>query len=227
MGKSSFDKDGVLGPISTKFVEEMVLPLYPGLQIKLNTKPDWLYKFLSFWGKMFNPKLVNQYLTVVGTTIWVPESFKTHDDISQLASMMHEATHLYDQKRLTPVPYFLLYASPQILAVLALLSFGAFYDLFWTLWLLCLLFILPLPSPGRAWVEFRGYQMNMMLQRKRGDNLVAAAAWYRRQFTGPAYFFMWPFPRYVERKLMEKLEEKDSWAQRLSKWVDDNTDLPF
>jgi hypothetical protein len=218
----SFDKEEVLGPVSSKFVEEVLIPLYPKLEIKLKTKPDWIYRLASFFGTIFNPDLDKTYLTVIGKTIWVPESFREKPDVSKLSSMMHEGTHQYDSKRLTPIPYFLLYASPQILAVLTLLSFGAFYDLFWLLWLLCLLWLLPFPSPGRAWVEHRGYQLNMMMARKGFFDIPGSVEHYKKQFTGPAYWWMWPFPAHVERKLMERLEETDPWIKKLSEWVDAN-----
>ena len=93
----------------------------------------------------------------------------------------------------------LLYLSPQIFS---LLSINA---LFYSNWfLLFLLFLLPVPSPGRAWLEFRGYKMSM-------------AVWYWttgitpdinfvvKQFTNSSYYWMWPFKRSLERKLQREI----------------------
>ena len=77
----------------------------------------------------------------------------------------------------------------------------SFWDDGWgALWLLSSMVLLaPLPAIGRTWAELRGYGASITFEleifgRARVDSKVA-------QFTGPAYYWMWPFPGWVARKL--------------------------
>lgn len=100
------------------------------------------------------------------------------------------------------VIYFLRYAFPQILAALALLSLLAV----WNLWfLLCLVFLLalaPLPAPGRRDIELNGYEMSLSVTYWRSGVLSDSDfEWYAQQFSGPAYYFMWPWHKAVMNEL--------------------------
>jgi len=103
------------------------------------------------------------------------------------------------------IPFHLFdlgYIVPQIFAMIALGALGAFWYLPMLWCLLALLFLLPLPSPVRAWAEFRGYTMSMAARYwRRGSIDWAYMRFVERKFTGPDYLFMWPFKGLVRRRL--------------------------
>jgi len=67
-------------------------------------------------------------------------------------------------------------------------------------WLLgSTLFLAPLPAFGRAWAEMRGYGASITLELEIFGR--ASIASKVGQFTGPAYYWMWPFAGWVARKL--------------------------
>jgi len=113
--------------------------------------------------------------------------------------LAHEYVHLKDRKRMWLL-FNLLYLFPQNLAPFALL--GAFGNS--PLWYLFLLFLLPIPSPTRAWLEFRGYRMTLAVwalylgrdwnSRRFVDSIVD------KQFSSSAYYWMFPFRRFMIKK---------------------------
>lgn len=66
---------------------------------------------------------------------------------------------------------------------------------------LCYLLIFPWPGVTRAYAEIRAYRRSLELtdDSKKEENL----KFYVEQFTGPSYFYMWPFPKQVERLLQK------------------------
>ena len=93
-----------------------------------------------------------------------------------------------------------LYASPQCFAPFALLAF-------WNLWfLLFLLCALPIPSPGRAWAEIRGYRMTMAVYYWLSGQKVDIK-WMVEQFVGPSYYFMWPFRKWLMKRFNKEFEK--------------------
>ena len=103
-----------------------------------------------------------------------------------------------------------LYLFPQNLATFALL--GAFGNS--PFWYLCLLFLLPVPSPTRAWLEFRGYRMTLAVWSfflgpnwnygKFIDSIV------EKQFSSSAYYWMFPFDRFlVERFYLDHTRRRN------------------
>jgi hypothetical protein len=70
-----------------------------------------------------------------------------------------------------------------------------------TLWLLAaLIFVAPIPAPGRKWAEMRGYGMSIFVEIALfGLTEITRKA---KQFTGPDYYFMWPFKKAVRDELM-------------------------
>lgn len=57
----------------------------------------------------------------------------------------------------------------------------------------------PIPSPGRAWAELRGYGMSIHFEVAVGHRTKLMSK--LRQFTTALYYFMWPFADYVREKL--------------------------
>lgn len=122
--------------------------------------------------------------------------------------LQHEWTHLIDEetffgllkfmpKRFNKWLFFFAYATPQILALLALHVFVAYN--WW--WLAALLFLLPLPSPFRTWAELRGYRRS----RELGADVDALVT----RFTTVKYWFMWPFKNHIRKLLLKPSPYKD------------------
>ena len=213
-----------------KFLDEVVYKVNPDFKIKNKAEKTGLYAFLSFFGKLFNPELDTRYITVVNGECWYPASYFDaegnfiHDVQMSLEILAHETMHEYDRKRWGSFKYTMMYSSPQIFALLALGAIGAVWNPWWLLCLLFLLLLAPLPAPGRAYIEMRGYRVNMMLERMKsyGDPQAYAEWAADKQFCGPAYFFMFPIRNYVIGKLMETDYEHEHMYAVIKEWFELN-----
>ena len=147
----------------------------------------------------FNKKFMTHYTTTVGNKVYVPDLSFLDDENNAFTVLAHEYVHMCDNKRLGPL-FKLLYLSPQIFALLSILAF-------WNItWLWCLLFLLPLPSIGRTWLEYRGYSMSMacyyfMYRVKPETN------WYLDYFSTSLYYWMCPFRSYLADELNKSLDD--------------------
>tara|TARA_Y100000034_G_scaffold2384_1_gene2935 strand:- start:145 stop:783 length:639 start_codon:yes stop_codon:yes gene_type:complete len=176
----------------TSYFQEQI----PGFEI-LSKKESLLIKIVSKL-LFFNKKFLTSYVTTLYPKVYVPElPWREKDHVAAMATLAHEYVHLKDRKRMWLFFNF-LYLFPQNLALFALL--GVFNP--W--WYLCLFFLLPIPSPTRAWLEFRGYRMTLavwahFLQKKLDTgNFVNSIV--DRNFAGSAYYWMFPFKRYLIKK---------------------------
>jgi len=154
-----------------------------------------LWRFLSkvmFW----NPRISSGFITTLYPVVWVPSlPWKSHSPATAIEVLAHEYVHLQDRKRLGLL-FNLLYLAPQIFSLFTLLGF--INPWFFT----CILFLAPWPSPGRAWLEYRGYRMSMAVTYwVHGCGL--DSRWIVSQFTGPNYYWMYPFHKVLERHLKE------------------------
>jgi len=66
--------------------------------------------------------------------------------------------------------------------------------------------LLPIPAPFRCTWELRGYQATEALQWAE-RNRFNKADYYIEQFTGPSYYFMWPFRQHI-KSLLYKNRDK-------------------
>ena len=214
-----------------KFLNEVVYKVNPDFTIKNKANKTGLYAFLSFFGKLFNPEIDKRYITVLNGECWFPSSyFDVNGDFregfaeSAIEIMAHETMHEYDRKRWGSFLYTMMYSSPQIFALLSLGAIGAIWNSWWLLCLLFLLLLAPLPALGRAYIELRGYRVNMMLERmKPYGNVQEYAEWVAdTQFCGPAYFFMFPFKSYVVGKLLETGYENETMYKIIKDWFKGN-----
>tara|TARA_Y100000296_G_C5137776_1_gene239193 strand:- start:438 stop:1103 length:666 start_codon:yes stop_codon:yes gene_type:complete len=174
----------------------------PGFEIKSKDESN-LMKLLSFL-LFFNKSFMKDYVTTFYPKVYVPGAWKKQKfgkdrlDV-KMTVLAHEYVHLSDRKKMGWL-FNILYLSPQIFALLAV---GAFWDL---RFLTALLFLLPLPSPGRAWLEYRGYCMS-----------IAAHYWLTgskynidyvvKQFTTGAYYWMFPFKSFLKKKFSVRFGE--------------------
>ena len=100
------------------------------------------------------------------------------------------------------------------LCLLALGAIGAIWDVRFLWFLLALISLFPWPAPGRKYMEMRGFAMTIA-----ADNW-ADPAWKREEapnwildnFTGPNYYWMWPFRKHLEGQFK-------TWIT----WIDDGT----
>jgi len=179
-------------------LEEHIKKQIPGFRIEDKRKSP-LMRLLSkllFFNKTFS----TGYVTTLYPKVYVPElPWREKDNVAAIATLAHEYVHLKDRKRMWLFFNF-LYLFPQNFATFALL--GAFGNS--PLWYLCLLFLLPIPSPTRAWLEFRGYRMTLAVW-----SLFLGPDWkygkfvdsiVEKQFSGSGYYWMFPFDRYMVQK---------------------------
>ena len=144
-------------------------------------------KFMQLLGKLlfFNKRFMTSYTTTISDTVYFPsrDSVKQNRDTAALV-LGHELQHVNDAHKMTFPIFALMYLSPQIFALLAILAIW-----FSPLWLLALVCLLPIPSPGRTVLELHGYAVSTVLIRRwcswRADCV--------SQFTTSAYYWMWPF----------------------------------
>ena len=105
--------------------------------------------------------------------------------------------HLKDRKNMGLLFNF-FYLFPQNLAAFALFGFTNPW------WYLCLLFLLPIPSPTRAWLEVRGYRMTIAVWDHFHKDTLSIPDFMtsivERNFASPAYYWMFPFKGYLLRK---------------------------
>lgn len=180
-------------------LENMILDDIPNFEIVPKTT-SFLMKVLSVL-LFFNKSFMTSYISVIYPRMYVPKlPWKENDHYSAILVLAHEWVHLSDRKRFGLL-FDIGYLFPQCLAFLSLLA--PFLSVWW---LLCLLFLLPIPSPTRAWLEFRGYSMTMACKWWLTGNEINYY-WIERQFVGQWYYFMWPFKGIV-RKMFEKQMEK-------------------
>ena len=179
-------------------LEQHIEKQIPGFQIEDKRKSP-LMRLLSKL-LFFNKTFATGYVTTLYPKVYVPElPWREKDHVAAIATLAHEYVHLKDRKRMGLFFNF-LYLFPQNLAPFALL--GAFGNS--PLWFLCLLFLLPIPSPTRAWLEFRGYRMTLAVWAHflcrdwtPGKFIVSVV---EKQFCSPSYYWMFPFEEYMVRK---------------------------
>lgn len=141
---------------------------------------DVLLKALTLGGQR---SYMTQYYTVLGDRLYVPASWSEVDPIDAVITLRHERVHLRQRRRYT------------------LVGMAAIYLLF------------PLPvglSYGRARIEWEAYTETLRATLElRGEAALRSARLRERivsQFTSPAYGWMWPFERSVQRWYDEAVE---------------------
>ena len=214
-----------LTPKVQSFLEEFTYKINPNFQIKSKANPEGLYALVRPFALLFNREFETRYITVINGVCWFPASYfdangclddASHDIIELLA---HETIHEYDRMRLGTVRFTAQYMFPQVLALLACFSLLAFWSSWWLLSLLFLTFLAPLPAPGRALLEIRGYKVNLAFAKIDGwDVRLLANNIVERQFAGPNYYFMMPFKRWVTDRLLDSSHENEEIYSRMITW---------
>lgn len=141
---------------------------------------DVALRWLTFGGQS---SYMSHYHTVIGDTLYVPDSWAQLDSLSRVILLRHERIHLRQRRRLTFLGMAFLYLVP-------FFPLGLAYGrarLEWEAYTETL----------RATAELRGAQALKNSQLR--AELVA-------RFVGPDYGWMWPFPKQVGRWYDEELE---------------------
>ena len=176
------------------YLENYVKENIPGFEIREKRSSPWMI-FLSKV-LFFVPGFMTKFITTFYPKVYVPDRQRWEaGGFHSVATLAHEYVHLSDRKRMNLIFNF-FYLTPQIFVVFALLFP---YSNWFLLFLFCLL---PLPSPGRAWAEFRGYRMT-----------IAVYYWLTggkydiehvvHQFVSSNYYWMFPFGGFI-REHFEK-----------------------
>ena len=166
-------------------------------KFEIRDKKDSLMMRLLSRLLFFNKNFLANYVTTIYPKVYVPKlPWKEKDPISAMATLAHEYVHLKDRKRMGLLFNF-LYLFPQNLVFFSLLG------IFNPWWYLCLLCALPIPSPTRAWLEYRGYRMTMFVYEHFGAmrNIDDFIDWIAEHFSNSTYYWMFPAKSYIKNKL--------------------------
>ena len=212
----------------------------PGLKIKFKDE-SWFMKLL---GKLafFNKNFMTHFTTVIGKTIYLPTraGLDNTEDLGPLVIVAHEYRHMVDfgswfKSFFVRTSYF----APQIFSPFMLLLL--FLPVIWAISIplalvMFLAWLTPVPSPGRKYFEFKGYttslfalneiyKENKWKETERKYLLEEQIAFMNEQFTGPAYYYMWPwgvkkdFDIIIDKILKEELEKEDSFYTEMKDMI--------
>lgn len=181
--------------IKTKRLIEGVAKNYSS-KIQIKYKKDSLFmRFIGGIVGIFNKSFMDEYITTIGTTIYVPDNFWKRSDNNCLEILSHELVHIYDYLN-NPLLFGFNYLKPQVYSALSLLSILSVWNRWCLLFLLFLVWLLPFPSAARAEYELRGYTMTMAVvywlygkEYISRDNILS---YITTQFTSSTYYYMWP-----------------------------------
>lgn len=196
--------------------------LFPDVNIKFKNES----LFMKILGKIlfFNPDFMTKFTTTIGNTIYFPSKnyLDTHY-YSVLVILCHELVHVKDYKKFSILFPFLYLFPISLIPFLCILFFFLNWYIVLGLIVLCLL---PLPAPGRTYFEAKAYTMSLFVHNEisiqkgipfqgRLTALKNIANTYNKQFTGPNYYFSWPFglSNYfllkIKQILSKEIEQKD------------------
>lgn len=176
--------------------------------------------FMKILGKLlfFNTSFMTTYITTIGSTVYFPSSkWLNENKDAAAATLAHELVHIYDSK-ISFKPWFSVgYLAPQLFAIFALFAIP------FSIWnLLFLLWLLPIPSDSRTFLELRGYAMSDAVQLKTTG---AFLEWnfIMKQFTSSAYYWMWPF----KSSIMDDVSKNRAliWQNRLDEIIPISKDI--
>jgi len=134
-----------------------------------------------------NSAYMTRYVTTLGQTIYLPATWSERSETARVIVMRHEAVHLAQFRRYGRLGMTLIYLFPILPLGLAL---------------------------GRARIEWEAYAETLRATAELEGRDAAHASSLREhivaQFVGPAYGYMWPFPRTVGRWIDAELGHIDA-----------------
>ncbi len=160
-----------------RFLEELEAE-FPAFRIKqkrgdtLSRAIDVALRIVTFGGQH---RYLTHYHTVIGDTLYVPETWEALEDVDRVILLRHERVHLRQRRRYGGALMAFLYLVP-------LLPLGLAY--------------------GRARIEWEAYEETLRATAElRGIAAVRDQELRERivqRFVGPDYGWMWPFRSVVE-----------------------------
>ena len=182
------------------FLDKFAKKHAPSISIKQKSQSN-LMKILSFLVKPFNPKF-DQYITTIGTTIYVPDNFFNKKPIQIIEVLSHETKHAKDFYN-HPFLFICGYLFPQILFLPLLILLLAVGCKLWSLFALILL--TPIPAYFRFKSELVAYRTSLLI----AENVFVYPIkevqkikdWIIEQLTKRWYYWAFPFPSYIQNEL--------------------------
>ncbi|MFK7990393.1 MAG: hypothetical protein AB8I08_30505 [Sandaracinaceae bacterium] len=172
--------------LDQRYLEDLATE-FPGLQVidkredRFSKLVDRALRILTFGGQS---AYMTRYVTTISRTLYLPSGWENRAPTSRYVTLRHEAVHLRQFRRYGLVPMTLMYLLP-------LFPLGLAY--------------------GRARLEWEAYAEGLRATAEvHGMDAVrdpAMHATLRKQFTGPAYGWMWPFDRQVQRWIDEEIDQ--------------------
>ena len=170
----------------------------------------------------FNQRFSTDFITTIGTTIYVPNlEWLDNDPDIVFSTLSHEYIHMLDRKTYGRFAFSLSYLSPQVFFLLGFVHPLSF---------LCLL---PFPSPMRTHWELRGYSMTLASSMLLTPGLEPSIDWIIEQFTSSNYYWMFPYSNYIRIFLESEIARIKSGnlnptEQKIKKLLDElsNVSLP-
>jgi len=141
----------------------------------------WLVAVVGFFSPAWETKWMSRVSNAIGTRYMVFPTREGYGDLSDWRTYTvyrHELVHLQDVRK-------------------------------YGIWFLLTYAILPLPVllAGRAHWEYRAYAQNMLVRYEEfGEIPDSTLDWIGEHYWGTLYFWMWPFKKYVRKKL-ERLRQ--------------------
>jgi hypothetical protein len=181
---------------------------YPKFNIKFKSESQ-LMKLIGVI-LFFNKGFMTNFTTTLGNTVYLvsPEVVEKNP-LSAEAITLHELVHVHDANKLTRVFFGFLYMFPITFIPFAVASM--FFS-FWMGIVILALCLSPVPAYFRMCFEKKAYTFSLYanmklaaLKNRKVDTEYLIKS-YSEQFTGPAYYFMWPF-KDVERHFRDAVEE--------------------
>lgn len=189
-----------------------------------------LMRVIGFFMKPFNPTFMNSYITTIGAAIYVPDNFlEAYSETQILDVITHETQHIIDYTKNRPL-FVLGYLFPQIFAPLSILALLGFANPWMFLWLLALLFLAPLPSPGRYVAELHGYRTSILFAKKvygyNDEQMSQVRQRVVEQLTGSNYYFAWPFSKKIIKDLKDESFMTEPRYQEIIDFLEKHGQLP-
>lgn len=159
---------------------------FPGFRLVRKDRSSWqrvihVALIALTFGRM--RRYLDGYQTTIGQSVYVTPDWETRPFVDRIVTLRHERIHLRQFRRLTPIGMTIVYL------------------------------FLPLPmgfAYGRARLEWEAYRETLRaIAELRGLSAARAPELRERiiaQFTGPAYGWMWPLRRQVERWYDEEVQ---------------------
>lgn len=184
----------------------------PDFEIRYKDE-SWSSKVIAALVWLFNRNYMKSYTTTRYPRVYFPSRKYVEENPKRAVKILaHEFVHLWDRKQ-KGVWFSFSYALPQLLALILLVVpvMLSFFCSWWVAALAALpvfLFALPIPAYWRMRWECRGYTMNAAMNFWRYGSITdSTIEWVVEEFTGWAYYKMWPFKKSMTRRYKKAVEE--------------------